>query len=75
MKGIIRGAFDYTHNNTSMICVNYSDMLKKANLLLAPSKNKLKINSEALRKKYYFYDEKKTIKKKIILHLNKYLDK
>ena len=71
INGIIRGAFNY--DNSSIICNNYPDVLDKAKRFLNIKNNDLKEKFQTVKDKYYYYDEKITVKNKILNHLNNYL--
>jgi len=71
MNGIIRGAFNY--DNSGMINTNYTDMLNKAKKFINSRNSNINKKFLDIKKKYYFYDKKMTVKEKIHNHLIKYL--
>ena len=70
---IIKGAFDY--DGSEILCKNYSEILKNAKKFLDFKNNDLKNQFQNIKNKYYLYDKKKTVKDKILNHLNNYLIK
>ena len=70
---IIKGTFDY--DSSEILCKNYLEVLKNAKKFLNLKNNDLKNQFQNIKNKYYLYDKKKTVKDKILNHLNNYLIK
>lgn len=71
MNGILHAAFNY--DNMSLICRDYTELLKKTKDMLDLKNNKLKNKFQNIKKKYYFNNKTLSSKDMILNHLNKEL--